>query len=553
MSYAEFRDLEGDLRRFQFRLGIAGAVVVGAFALLGLRFIYLQLVQHDYYRTKAEDNRISVVPLVPNRGLILDRNGVVLARNESQYTLEINPQKAGNVESVIGELAKVIDDPAPGPQPVPEAPLGDQGRREPADQDPAHRRRGRALRGERLPLPRRGDQGTAVPLLPDGRGRFARARLHRAHQRQGHRAARGGRRAGELQGLRFHRQGRDRGELRTRAAWDDRLGAGRDRRERTRDPHPRVHPADLGQQPRAHAGHQAPGGRRARVRQFPRRAGRDRAGDRGRARARLQAGVRPEPLRRRHRRGGLGSAQQRSRQAAQQPRPDRRLPARLDVQAVHGDDGARARAPHARVHDLGPGLLHPAGRRPPLARLEGRRPRHGEPAPLDRDLVRHLLLRGRQRHRHRRAARLSHAVRVRAADRRSTSTASAAGCCRRGNGSASASSRRGAEVVSGRQRLGRHRPGLQPRDAGATRVRDRDPRQRRRRLQAARRAPRDRRAHRRDARSRAAAGAHDQAESEVGGAGEDARWSTSPSPAGPPRARRRAPLTPTAARPAPRR
>ena len=109
MSYAEFRDLEGDLRRFQFRLGVAGAVVLGAFALLGLRFVYLQLVQHDYYRTKAEDNRISVALLVPNRGLILDRNGVVLARNESQYTLEINPQKAGNTEVVINELAKVIE------------------------------------------------------------------------------------------------------------------------------------------------------------------------------------------------------------------------------------------------------------------------------------------------------------------------------------------------------------------------------------------------------------------------------------------------------------
>ncbi|MGE5791241.1 MAG: penicillin-binding protein 2, partial [Bacteroidota bacterium] len=109
MSYTEFRDLEGDLRRFQFRLGVAGAVVLGAFGLLALRFVYLQLVQHDYYRTKAEDNRISVVPLVPNRGLILDRNGVVLARNESQYTLEINPQKAGNPESVINELAKVVE------------------------------------------------------------------------------------------------------------------------------------------------------------------------------------------------------------------------------------------------------------------------------------------------------------------------------------------------------------------------------------------------------------------------------------------------------------
>ncbi len=109
MSYAEFRDLQSELRRFQLRLGVASAVVLAAFGLLLLRFTYLQLVQHDYYRTKAEDNRISVVPLVPNRGLILDRNGVVLARNESQYTLEINPQKVDNVEATISQLATVVD------------------------------------------------------------------------------------------------------------------------------------------------------------------------------------------------------------------------------------------------------------------------------------------------------------------------------------------------------------------------------------------------------------------------------------------------------------
>jgi penicillin-binding protein 2 len=109
MSYAEFRDLQSELRRFQLRLGVASAVVLAAFGLLALRFAYLQLFQHDYYRTKAEDNRISVVPLVPNRGLILDRNGVVLARNESQYTLEINPQKVENVEATIGQLATVVD------------------------------------------------------------------------------------------------------------------------------------------------------------------------------------------------------------------------------------------------------------------------------------------------------------------------------------------------------------------------------------------------------------------------------------------------------------
>ncbi len=109
MSYAELRDLQSELRRFQLRLGVASAVVLAAFGLLALRFTYLQLVQHDYYRTKAEDNRISVVPLVPNRGLILDRNGVVLARNESQYTLEINPQKVADVEAAIGQLATVVD------------------------------------------------------------------------------------------------------------------------------------------------------------------------------------------------------------------------------------------------------------------------------------------------------------------------------------------------------------------------------------------------------------------------------------------------------------
>src|SRR5215470_17670836 len=109
MSYAEFRDLDRELKRFQLRLGVAGVVVLAAFGMLMFRFAYLQILQHDYYRTKAEDNRISVVPVVPNRGLIMDRQGVVLARNDSQYTLEINPQKVANTEATINELATVIE------------------------------------------------------------------------------------------------------------------------------------------------------------------------------------------------------------------------------------------------------------------------------------------------------------------------------------------------------------------------------------------------------------------------------------------------------------
>jgi penicillin-binding protein 2 len=109
MALADFKDASQELHRFQGRLLVAGIVIVVCFGLLLARFAWLQVVQHQYYQTKAEDNRISVVPVVPNRGLIMDRNGVVLARNYSAYTLEINPQRVASVEATITSLAEVLD------------------------------------------------------------------------------------------------------------------------------------------------------------------------------------------------------------------------------------------------------------------------------------------------------------------------------------------------------------------------------------------------------------------------------------------------------------
>lgn len=105
----EFKNPQEDLERFRGRLGFAGGFVLVCFALLFARFFWLQVVQHSYYQTRAEDNRISLVPIVPNRGLILDRNGAVLARNYSAYTLEITPSQVKNLDETIDELAKVID------------------------------------------------------------------------------------------------------------------------------------------------------------------------------------------------------------------------------------------------------------------------------------------------------------------------------------------------------------------------------------------------------------------------------------------------------------
>jgi penicillin-binding protein 2 len=88
---------------------VAGGFVLVCFTLLFVRFVWLQIVQHDYYQTRAEDNRISLVPIVPNRGLILDSKGAVLARNYSAYTLEITPSKTRDLEQLIDGLAGVID------------------------------------------------------------------------------------------------------------------------------------------------------------------------------------------------------------------------------------------------------------------------------------------------------------------------------------------------------------------------------------------------------------------------------------------------------------
>jgi len=103
------RDQQRELTVFRNRLLLSGLLIVAAFVILLARFSWLQVVQRSYYHTLAEQNRISVVPVVPNRGLILDRNGTVLAANYSAYTLEVTPSKVPSMERAIDELATVID------------------------------------------------------------------------------------------------------------------------------------------------------------------------------------------------------------------------------------------------------------------------------------------------------------------------------------------------------------------------------------------------------------------------------------------------------------
>lgn len=107
---SKLENTERELQLFRLRLSVAGIFVLCCFGLLLARFIWLQAFKHKEYADLAEENRISVVPVVPNRGLILDRNGVVLARNYSAFTLEITPSKLkADLQTVIDELANLID------------------------------------------------------------------------------------------------------------------------------------------------------------------------------------------------------------------------------------------------------------------------------------------------------------------------------------------------------------------------------------------------------------------------------------------------------------
>jgi penicillin-binding protein 2 len=105
----ELRNIEADLSRFRARVLVASLVVLCAFGLLVARLVFLQVYRHADLSEQAENNRTAVVPIVPQRGLILDRNGVVLASNYSAYTLEITPSRVGNLEETITALEQVVE------------------------------------------------------------------------------------------------------------------------------------------------------------------------------------------------------------------------------------------------------------------------------------------------------------------------------------------------------------------------------------------------------------------------------------------------------------
>ena len=107
--YPQLKNLDLELARFQTRIKLGAVFVLVLGMMLLMRLFYLQVLQYDRYHVLAESNRIALVPVVPNRGLIVDRNERILAENYSAYTLEIIVSKMADLEQTLAEVGRLVE------------------------------------------------------------------------------------------------------------------------------------------------------------------------------------------------------------------------------------------------------------------------------------------------------------------------------------------------------------------------------------------------------------------------------------------------------------
>ena len=94
--------------RNRLRVLVAAIFVLGCFSILIYRLWVLQVERYQGLSERADQNRISLVPIVPKRGNIYDRNGEVLARSYRDYTLEVVPGQIRDIDAMIEAVDQII-------------------------------------------------------------------------------------------------------------------------------------------------------------------------------------------------------------------------------------------------------------------------------------------------------------------------------------------------------------------------------------------------------------------------------------------------------------
>jgi penicillin-binding protein 2 len=104
----QLKDHARESAQFRLRAGLGFLLAFATIAILGGRFVYLQVYGHEEFLTRSEANRIKPRPIVPARGLIYDRNGRLLADNVPAYRIEVVPEQVKDVEAVLRELGRIV-------------------------------------------------------------------------------------------------------------------------------------------------------------------------------------------------------------------------------------------------------------------------------------------------------------------------------------------------------------------------------------------------------------------------------------------------------------
>ncbi len=103
-----FKNHQSELQNQRFRLNLLVAFIIILSLILVLRLAYLQISEFKKYQTLSLKNQMNVTPIAPPRGVILDRNGVLLAENIPVYVLEIIPEHVKNMQQTLKQLRKLI-------------------------------------------------------------------------------------------------------------------------------------------------------------------------------------------------------------------------------------------------------------------------------------------------------------------------------------------------------------------------------------------------------------------------------------------------------------
>ncbi|MBD8616714.1 penicillin-binding protein 2 [Pseudomonas putida] len=103
------KDHEKDARTVRSRVVVGAAAILVLICVLIARLYFLQVIQYEYHSTLSENNRVHVQPIPPTRGLIFDRNGVVVADNRPSFSLSMTRERSGDWRQVLDTIVEVLE------------------------------------------------------------------------------------------------------------------------------------------------------------------------------------------------------------------------------------------------------------------------------------------------------------------------------------------------------------------------------------------------------------------------------------------------------------